>query len=97
MKKEILYCSCGYGDGPNHILGEGKCCRKEATGNLIPTNFRKVKLIESWKEPYDCCDVNGYTITMYTLTGQRGYHQHPDGRWSLPKSEESHNSLEGEW
>ena len=37
--KNKLTCSCGGGDGPNHILGEGKCFRKLATGSLIPTNF----------------------------------------------------------
>ncbi len=88
MKKKLL-CSCGGGNGVNHILGKGKCYRKEATGNLIPTNFRK--------EKYDCCDVKGITITVFTLTQQRGYTQHPDGRWSLPKSEESIITIGENW
>lgn len=93
-----LLCSCG-GDhlGPNHILGQKNCYRKEATGNLIPTNFRKEKLIDSWIEAYDCCDVKGVTITEHTLTQQRGYAKHPDGRWSLPKSEESIISIGENW
>jgi hypothetical protein len=91
--EETLYCSCGHGSGPNHILSEGNCCRKKATGNLIPTNFRKEKWFD-WKEPYDVCDVNGYSITVFTLKQQRGYSQHSNGDWSLPKSEESITSLD---
>ena len=73
---------------------------KLATGNLVPTNFR----MEVWTHHAgtkhettfltEVCDVNGYTITKYTLTDQRGYNQNEDGSWSLPKSEESINSIE---
>lgn len=89
--KNKLYCSCGYGEGSNHTLGEGKCCRKEATGKLIPKNFRKESI---HKEPIEVCDVRDSTITVYTLKQQRGYSYHGDDRWSLPKSEDSINSLE---
>lgn len=80
-------CGCGYGGPGVHELGVGSCCRKWATGSLIPTNFRKEK--DTWY-----CTVNGYSITTYTLTGQRLYSLHPkSGRWSLPKDESSVNSL----
>jgi len=85
-KENQLTCSCG-GEGPNHILGEGKCFRKLATGNLIPKNFRKVNGIEM-------CDVNDDTITVYTLKQQRMYSQYETGEWSLLKDESSTNSLE---
>lgn len=73
-----LRCNCGGGD-KNHIISEGKCYRKEAVGELIPINFRTVNNMKM-------CDVNGYSITEFTLYNQRLYHQHEDGRWSLTKS-----------
>lgn len=86
-----LTCSCGGGNlGANHPLGEGECYRKLATGNLIPTNFR------TDERGFKVCDVNGYTITEYTLKDQRLYHQHENGEWSLPKDESSVNSLPDE-
>lgn len=92
-----LICSCGGAEEKNHTLGEGNCFRKEATGKLIPINFRKEPLLHAHSRPVDVCDVNGYTITEYTLRNQRLYSEHPNGRWSLPKGEESTNSLEGNW
>lgn len=90
-----LTCGCGYGKGTNHILGEGNCCRKEATGKLLPRNFRNERLIpDIHKEPIEVCDVKDNTISVYTLKNQRNYSYHGNGRWSLPKSEDSINSLE---
>ena len=94
---EKLLCSCGGVNSPNHPIGEGNCFREEATGNLIPTNFRKEKWFDSWKEAYEVCDVGDYDITVWTLINQRGYHQHPDGRWSLPKSHDSVISIGENW
>jgi len=90
-----LRCSCGGDSHPHHILGKNGCYRKKATGKLIPTNFRKEKIISH--EPIDVCDVNGYTITVFTLKNQRLYSQHSNGEWSLPKDESSTISLVGEW
>lgn len=87
-KQKLLRCSCGYGDGPDHVLSEGRCCRKLATGSLVPTNFRS-------RNGAMVCDVNGYTITEYTLLHQRCYSQLSTGEWSLPKHEKSINSLTG--
>ena len=92
----IKLCSCGCGYGAYHTLGEGECFRKEATGNLIPTNFRKEKWFDSWKEAYDVCDVNGHSITVWTLINQRGYSER-DGIWSLPKTEDSIISIGENW
>lgn len=94
---DTYVCGCGYGDGPQHPLGEGNCCRKLATGSLIPTNFRKDYPYEGAPEKFDMCDVNGYSITVYTLKNQRMYRQYSDGNWSLPKDESSTNSLTGDW
>jgi len=41
-------------------------------------------------------NANGITITEYTLRHQRLYHQHGNGKWSLPKDESSTNSLPDE-
>jgi len=90
-------CSCGCGLGAKHILGKDNCYRKEAIGNLIPTNFRKEKMIESWKEPFEICDVNGSWLTVWTLENQRGYHLHDNGKWSLPKTEDSLISIGENW
>ena len=87
---ENYTCSCGYSDGINHILGKSNCSRKLATGNLIPKNFRTINGVY-------CCDIKDYTITVYTLKNQRLYSQLSDGNWSIPKDEESTNSLVGEW
>lgn len=93
-----LLCSCGGGDGAYHPLGKGGCFRMKAEEKLIPTNFRKERLVPAiHKEPIDVCDVNGYSISVYTLKCQRLYAQHPNGDWSLPKDESSINSLEGGW
>jgi hypothetical protein len=86
MKLPKLTCSCGGGDGKDHPLGKGGCYRKLARGKLVPKNFRTINNIKA-------CDVEGYTITEYTLLHQRCYHQHEDGRWSLPKDESSINSI----
>lgn len=95
MELEKLRCSCGYGIGANHVISEGDCCRKEAIGDLVPTNFRMERLVpEIHKEPIKVCDIKGYTISVYTLTDQRLYAQHGTNRWSLPKSEDSVNSIE---
>lgn len=94
-----ILCGCGYGipklpyqnkELVLHILGSGSCCRKLAKGNLKPTNFRKENGI-------DVCDVNGYTITVFTLINQRIYAQHENGEWSLPKDEESINTIGDNW
>jgi len=110
--KELL-CGCGHGEATHpfegleglrlHVLGEGNCARKLAIGNLVPTNFR----FEVWTTlagtPHEStfltevCDVNGQTITAYTLKHQRMYSQHEDGSWSLLKSEESTISIGEEW
>lgn len=105
--KQIL-CGCGHGtpthpfeglDGLRvHVVGEGSCCRKIATGDLIPTNFR----LELWKHQngksgiVEVCTVNGYTITEWTLKNQRGY-DNAHGVWTLPKSEDSINSIGDNW
>jgi hypothetical protein len=89
-------CSCGYGNGKNHTLSEGNCARQLATGSLIPTNFRKERLIPNiHKKPIEVCDVNGYTISVWTLKNQRMYAQKPDGAWTLPKNKKSTHSLSG--
>ncbi len=101
MKKEIIpMCGCGYGTATHahnnskdlliHKLGEGNCCRKIATGELIPKDFRIENGIE-------ICNVNGYAITKYTLINQRLYGQDENGIWSLPKNEESTVSLVGNY
>lgn len=77
-------CSCGGGLGANH------CYRMEATGELIPKDFR-----EDWNTTV--CTVNGYTITKYTLINQRLYHLHENGVWSLPKDKSSTISIGDEW
>lgn len=87
INQHLITCSCGGGEGSHHLISFGNCFRKMATGDLIPTNFR----IENG---VNVCDVRGYTITEYTLLSQRLYAQHPDGQWSLPKSEDSINSIE---
>lgn len=91
--KTGIFCSCGgnarnveFGNKAFHMLGVTGCLRKEATGNLIPTNFR----IENGTK---VCDVNGYTITEYTLYNQRLY-AFEGNVWSLPKDESSVNSIE---
>jgi len=97
MSDNIILCGCGYGTPTHHYknsekpklheLGKNGCCRKKAEGNLIPTNFRE-------ENDSQVCDVNGYTITTYTLFNQRLYSYHKDNDvWSLPKNEESTNSL----
>lgn len=86
-KLRELTCTCG-GDTKPHNIGDEKCYRKIATGDLIPTNFR------TDDRGYQVCDVRGHTITQYTLTNQRSYYRHEDGRWSLPKNEDSVNSME---
>jgi len=93
----MKFCGCGHGIATHpyknlqglrvHELGKGNCCRKLATGSLIPSNFRIVNGMK-------VCDVNGYTITEYTLFEQRLYSKHEDGSWSLPKDEKSVNSLD---
>jgi hypothetical protein len=92
-RKTGIFCGCGgatlnvkFGNQEFHLLGITGCLRKEATGNLIPTNFRTENGVK-------VCDVNGYTITEYTLYNQRLYHF--EGTvWSLPKDESSINSIE---
>ena len=104
----LILCGCGYGIATHHhldstemrlhILGHSTCCRKLAVGKMIPTNFRKERLVPAiHKTAIDVCDVNNSTISVYTLTDQRMYSQHQCGAWSLPKSEDSVNSLQGEW
>jgi len=86
---------CGCGGGPEsgiHPISENGCYRKVATGNLVPTNFRYDAGFKA-----NVCDVNGYTITEYTLLSQRLYHKHEDGNWSLPKDEGTMISLGEEW
>lgn len=74
-----------------HNLGEQGCYKKVATGNLIPINFR-VNENESV-----ICDVNGHTITEFTLLQQRDYFYHEkENVWSLLKDEESITSLEND-
>lgn len=100
MNKGIIFCGCGYGVASHpykdleglrvHELGVGSCCRNIATGSFIPTNFRIIDGVE-------VCDVNGYTITKYTLTNQRSYNKHEEGVWSVPKIEESIISIGEEW
>jgi len=105
---DLILCGCGHGiathpyqNSPTlkmHVLGHGTCARKLATGKLIPSNFRKERLIPSVHlTPIMVCDVNNSTISVYTLTNQRLYSPHAGGFWSLPKSEDSINSLQGEW
>lgn len=89
MKNQQLECGCG-GDKFPHIISEGGCYRKVATGSLIPTNFRV-------EDGVAVCTVNGNTITEFTLFNQRLYHNHPDGSWTLPKSEESIISIGDNW
>lgn len=83
---EKVSCACG---GLNwiHSLGFDKCYRKLATGDLIPTNFRLERGV-------NVCDVRGYTITVYTLKSQRLYHNHGENVWSLPKDDNSVNSIQ---
>ncbi len=85
-----LTCSCGGGDGAHHPLGEGKCLRQEASGEMIPTNPR---LIEDTLH----YDVNGYPVTAWVLRNQRLYTQHEPGRWSHPKSKSSTISIGDNW
>lgn len=103
-----ILCSCGHGrhsiefyepGHPNHgeiichEVEKDGCCRKIVPSHLIPTNFRKEQLFVNWpKEGYECCDANGVTITVYTLTQQRGY-SNRNGTWTMPKSEDSIDSL----
>lgn len=94
MQKPI--CNCAYNQKLNHSLGEDGCSRMIAIGSLIPTNFRQIDYFGDGIL-MDVCDVNNYTITVYTLLYQRLYRKHDDGQWSLPKNKESFNSLEGEW
>ena len=91
MKNDML-CGCGnsykiIGDdgilGTQHTLGENGCLRAEVIGSLIPTNFREE--IGKGGIKYLWCDVNGYSITNYTLINQRLYNKHPNGKWSCPK------------
>lgn len=107
-------CGCGYEtpthkykdmDGLRvHELGEGGCCRMIASGDLEPTNFR----MEVWSSHIgtkhektfltEVCDVNGITITKYTLTDQRGYSYNEElGVWTLPKDKSSINSIGDNW
>lgn len=93
-----LLCSCGGGERANHQLGKDGCFRMKAVGKLIPINFRKERLIPSvHKQPINVCDINGYSISVYTLKHQRLYAEIADGIWSLPKDKSSINSLEGDW
>lgn len=61
-----------------------------ATGKLIPTDRRQ----EGSTVWYT---VNDYPVTQFTLLNQRLYHQHQDGSWSLPKSEDSIISIGENW
>lgn len=88
-----ILCGCGgntlnveFGNKAYHMLGVTGCLRKEATGDLIPTNFRTENGVK-------VCDVRGYTITEYTLYNQRLYSLKGDV-WSLPKDESSTNSIQ---
>ncbi len=104
MKNDKPMCGCGHGVATHtfkdmeglrvHILGEGNCCRVIATGDMIPTNFR----MEVWTHYSgtehektfltEVCDVNGHTITKYTLTDQRGYNYDEEFNiWSYPNNQ----------
>lgn len=89
-----ILCGCGHGiptHGKLHELSVGTCCRRLATGDEIPTNFR----VDNGME---VCDVNGHTITVYTLKNQRLYAKHRDtGLWTRLKSDESTISIGEEW
>lgn len=114
MKYDKLMCGCGYGIATHpfrelkglrvHVLGEGSCCRMIAQGNLVPKNFR----LEVWTHNIgtehettfltEVCDVDGITITKYTLTDQRNYSYSEEfDVWTLPKSRESINSIGDNW
>ena len=114
MESKKPMCGCGYEEPTHkfkemeglrvHVLGEGNCCRTVATGNMIPKNFR----MEVWTSNAgtehehtfltEVCELNGQTVTKYTLTDQRGYCYDEDfGIWSHPKNRDSVNSIGDNW
>lgn len=91
--KEII-CSCGGGNGKNHILDEDNCLRYHVVDeNEIPKNRRRVYNPEWFNEPVWIWDISDYWITEFTLYYQRMYSQDKNGNWSRPKSKESVNSM----
>lgn len=93
--EETILCSCGYGDGVNHLVGEGNCCRYHVTdASEIPTNRRQWYNPEWWEEPVWVWDIGDHWVTEYTLLHQRMYHQDENGNWTRPKSKDSVNSLD---
>jgi hypothetical protein len=71
-----------------------------ATGNLEPQSLRTElwTTLEGteWEHSFftQVCEINGQTVTEFTLTNQRGYNYNKEANiWSLPKSNESINSL----
>lgn len=89
-----VLCSCGYGDGPNHIVGEGNCCRYHVTDiKEIPRNRRRIYNPKYFPEPVWIWDIEDYWITEYTLFFQRMYAVDENGNWTRPKNKDSVNSL----
>ena len=96
LLSEREYCGCGYGSEGIclHEVSTGECCRKIVSKEREPHSFGTERLVPSIHAvPIECCTVDGQRITVYTLKYQRGYHQHESGRWSMPKDEESIDSL----
>lgn len=78
----VCHCGTSTVEGA-HPTGEHGCVRRVVPA---PMPFRCLTTREfRWL-------VNGALITDYTLRHQRGYHQHPDGRWTSHGS--STNSID---
>jgi hypothetical protein len=91
----LILCSCGYGPGINHPVGENGCCRYRVTDkNEIPKNRRRVYIPDFWEEPVWIWDIADYFITEYTLFSQRLYAQDENGNWTRPKNKDSTTSID---
>ena len=97
MSKNVK-CGCGYGEGANHLVGVGNCCRYHVTDPYeIPRNRRRVYMPQYWEEPVVLWDIGDHWVTEYTLFHQRGYHQDENGNWTRPKSKDSIISIGENW
>jgi hypothetical protein len=80
--KKTHKCNCG-GKSGEHLISDGGCHRFMTT-----TPIKSINMPDMW-------DVDGHSITDYTLRYQRGYSQHGCDCWSTWGG--SVNSLEGDW
>jgi gamma-glutamylcyclotransferase (GGCT)/AIG2-like uncharacterized protein YtfP len=104
MESNIVYCSCGYGEGKKHLISSGNCCREIVPPDEEPHSYREEKLIyssvangkrEVISKVYT---VSKETVTEYVLLNQRMYYFDETTKiWTRPKNKESSISLVENW